>query len=263
MISKFSFKHLLKALTGSAICGVTLIASPSAVEAATCASNPSSLSSNCTVTPESYVITVYEMGLCTSDPLSSTDFDGTSCSATLTSAGGIEADIAGTTTDLSGGTPTRPSDGTYEYAYIKMSNSFGVKGSYELNSTTYYSDSSGGATGSSATSFTSTLVDFDGGRTCTGSPTYSDTGTLTLGVFKARIATTSYTTATSCSSSTSKRIVGSFKFNTPVTIEDTTSGLQVTLKSTGTGMTVIPDSGSGTTVDSFDGGPFEPEFETF
>ena len=119
------------------------------------------------------------------------------------------------------------------------------------------------ATGSSATSFTSTLVDFDSGRTCTGSPTYSDTGTLTLGIFKARIATIPYTTATSCSSSTSKIIVSSFKFNTPVTIKDTTSGLQVTLKSTGTGMTVIPDSGSGTTVDSFDGGPFEPEFETF
>ena len=268
MASKICPNQFLKIIAGSTIFGTALLCSATPTKAAECSPSGtvSSLSSNCTITPDQHFITVYEMGLCTGDPLSGTNFVATTCTATLTTGtGGISVNIASTTTDLTGGTAIRPSSGTYEYAYIKMSNTFGVKGEYKLGSTTYYSSSTGGSDGSSATYFESSLHDFDGGRTCTGSPTYTDTGTLSNGVYKARIATTAYVTASACdaSSSTSARVVGSFKFNTPITISDEHSILQVSLKSNGTGMTVIPDTTDGTTVDSFDSGPFQPEFEVF
>ena len=255
---------LLKISTGLGLCFTTLVALPEMTWAATCNDNPSSLSTSCTKTPERYVITVYEMGLCKSDPLSGTDFNGSSCSATLTSTDGISVDIAGNTATLSGGTDVRPASAAYEYAYIKMSNSFGLRGSYQLNDTTYYSTSSGGASSSgSSTNFTSTLYDFDGGGTCTGSPSYSTSESLSGGVMKARIATGSYVTSTSCGSST--RVVGSFKptDTTLLTITDSTKGLEVQFTTTGISLTVIPDSDTGSTVSSFDGGPFQPQFDKY
>jgi len=242
----------------------TLFALPESTRSATCADNPSNLTSSCTKTPERYVITVYEMGLCTSDPLSGTDFDATSCSATLTSTDGIEADIAGTTATLSGGTDVRPASADYEYAYIKMSNSFGLRGSYQLNDTTYYSTSTGGtSTSGSASNFTSTLYNFDGGSSCSGTPIYSTSESLSGGVMKARITDSTYVTSSSCGSST--RVVGSFKptDTTLLTINDSTKGLEVQFTTTGISLTVIPDSSTGTTVDSFDGGPFQPQFEKY
>ncbi len=260
-----SFRNLLlKASTGVGFCFAIFMAFTEPARSATCADNPSSLSTSCTVTPERYVITVYEMGLCTSDPLSGTNFDGSSCSATLTSADGISVDIAGATATLSGGTDVRPASAAYEYAYVKMSNSFGLRGSYQLNNTTYYSTSSGGSTTSgSSTNFTSTLYDFDGGGTCTGSPSYSASESLSGGTMKARLADSSYTTSTSCGGST--RVVGSFKPTTTdtLTITESTKGLQVSFTTTGIALTVIPDSETGATVASFDGGPFQPQFEKF
>ncbi len=264
-MTTYSFRNLLlKISTGVGLCFTIFIALPEPTKAATCAENPSSLSTSCTKTPERYVIKVYEMGLCTSDPLSGTNFDGSSCSATLTSSDGISVDIAGATATLSGGTNKRPALAAYEYAYVKMSNSFGLRGSYQLNNLTYYSTSSGGSsTSGSATNFTSTLYDFDGGGTCTDSPSYSTSESLSGGTMKARIADSSYTTSTSCGSST--RVVGSFKpTDTDVlTMTSSTKGLEVSFTTTGISLTVIPDSDTGTTVSSFDGGPFQPQFEKF
>ena len=263
MTSKSTFNHFLKILAGSFVCGATLVASPSAIKAATCATNPSSLSTSCTITPERYVITIYEMGFCLSDPLSGTNFDANTCTASITSAAGMAGDIAGSMIDLTGDTQTRPPNGTYPYAYVKMSNSFGLRGSYELDDTTYYSDASGGATGSSSTNFTSTLIDFNGGATCTGSPSFSDSASLTGGDMKARIAgTDGTTTATSCSGSAPTRVIGSFEPNAPIVITDETRGLEVRFITTGTAMTIIPN-GEGSAVQTFDGGPFQPQFLTF
>ena len=256
---------LLKISTGLGLCFTTFVVVPETVNAAVCGDNPSSLSSECYSTPERYVIKVYEMGLCSSDPLSSSDFDGTTCNATLTSADGIEVDIAGTTASLDGGTSTRPANGTYEYAYIKMANTFGLRGSYELNSTTYYSTSSGGAdTSGTAANYTENLYNFAGGSSCSGTPEYTASETLTGGVMKARLADTSYVTSTSCGAS--ERLVGTFKPNTAITIEASSTGLQVEMTTTNSGMTVIPvssGSNAGIVVDGFGGGPFQPVFEVY
>ena len=116
MTSKISFNHYLKVLAGSFFCGVALVVLPSTIKAATCTSNPARLSTSCTITPERYVITIYEMGLCTSDPLSSTNLDTSSCISTLVSADGISGDIAGATLPLNDG--VSPQSGTYNYAYV-------------------------------------------------------------------------------------------------------------------------------------------------
>lgn len=255
---------LLKVSAGLGLCFSTLVAFPDTTLADTCDDNPASLLTSCTVTPERYSITVYEMALCTSDPLSGTDFDGSSCIATLSSTEGITVDIAGTTAGLDGGEAVRPPSAAYTYAYIKMSNAFGLRGSYELNNITYYSTDTGGASETgSATDFTSDLYDFDGGATCTATPTYSLSKALSGGTMKARITDSTYTTSTTCGTTASTRVVGTFQptDDATLTIDETIKGLEVQFVTSGISLTVIPDQLRGTTVDSFDGGPFEPQFE--
>ena len=256
---------LLKISAGAGLFFTTFVALSEKTLSATCPTNPSSLGEMCTVSPERYVITVYEMGLCTSDPLIGTNFDATTCSPTLTSSEGITADIAGTTATLSGGTDIRPASDEYEYAYIKMSNSFGLRGSYELNDTTYYSDRDGGPLIiGPAKNFTDVLYNFEGGSSCAGTPSYSTSETLSGGVMTARITDSSYVTSTSCGSST--RIVGSFKPTdaSQLTILDSTSGLEVQFTTTGISLSIIPDSSTGgTTLNGFGGGPFQPQFDKF
>ena len=81
------------------------------------------------------------MGLCTSNPLSGINFDADSCTPTYSNTDGVEIDLAAGTATLSGGTNTRLPANTYPHAYVKMRNPCGLKGSYELNSTTYCSKS--------------------------------------------------------------------------------------------------------------------------
>ena len=66
-------KNLLKISAGFGICILgSFTNSNSQVKANTCATNPNSISSACYITPSTYKIKVYEMGLCTSDPLAGT-----------------------------------------------------------------------------------------------------------------------------------------------------------------------------------------------
>ncbi len=74
---------------------------------------------------------------------------------------------------------------------------------------------------------------------------------------RARITNDAYVTSTSCGSST--KLVGSFAPDSPIVIEEGTSGLQVTFLVTNTGMTVVP--GGSNTVGGFGSGPFRPKFE--
>ena len=70
-------KNFLKTLSGLGFCFIaSLLSSTNKVSANACPTNPSSsyFNSNgsCYITPDVYKITVYEMGLCTSDPLGGT-----------------------------------------------------------------------------------------------------------------------------------------------------------------------------------------------
>ena len=73
----------------------------------------------CTDTPERFEITIYELGLCTSQPIqtgSPRTFSRNDCVVTMTSSGST-ADLANSTVEL----PSmngRPASNTYTHAYI-------------------------------------------------------------------------------------------------------------------------------------------------
>ena len=255
------------------------IASNEKVHANACASNPNNLTSDCYITPSTYKIRVYEMGLCTSDPLagintttgntSNNSIDESSCTKTFQSANGSLVDLSGSTSQTLTGTNFRPPSGTYPHAYIKIKNTFGLKGSYTINSQTYYSKNDGtpGALGTYS-EFDENLLDFNGGPTCSSSPelgAYETFTTGSTGTMKASLAQVSggnlgtYTADSSCGSST--HLFGAFSPTSPVVITDNTQGLEVSFTITDSGMTVIPNGSGG--IQTFAGGPFRPSFTVF
>ena len=74
---KFLSNTTFKASAGFGFCLLaSIISSNEKVYANTCETlfgdNPSRITSNCYITPSTYKIRVYEMGLCTADPLAGT-----------------------------------------------------------------------------------------------------------------------------------------------------------------------------------------------
>ena len=209
----------------------------------------------CRGTPNRYEIIIYEMGLCTADPLGSGTFVRTTCSATFT--GPTAADLAGGASVSLGSSGSRPADGSYSHAYIVLGNTFGLSGEYELSAGslagTYRSDSNGTAVLNGAlTNFTETLDNFDHPNAC--DPEASDTvggGTLT-----AVVADSTLVTASSCTGVS--RIVASFAPSSSIVIDSAATGLKVTFSVTDNGMTVI--DGANGVVTNFTSGPFSPTF---
>ena len=82
----------------------------------------------CLHTPDQYKLTIYEMGLCEFDPTTTSAFIKTNnnCVQTMLSVSGTEVDLApGSASSTSAVLPSskvRPASGTYNYAYILLSN---------------------------------------------------------------------------------------------------------------------------------------------
>ena len=89
-----------------------------------------SATTDCGITPDTYKLNLYKMGLCTADPDLN---DVTSCQMFFESAAGIELDIqAGVSTTLD--IPEFSIDpGTYPYVYVLLSNKFGMKWSGRMS----------------------------------------------------------------------------------------------------------------------------------
>ena len=91
--------------------------------AAACSAEPITDTSTCHAIPDTYTITLYEMGMCNdiSEQSSTVPDIVTSCqTAFLNSAGStvnVENNVTGV---LSGGTTTRPDDNIYAYGFIKV-----------------------------------------------------------------------------------------------------------------------------------------------
>ena len=211
----------------------------------------------CRGTPSRYEIIIYEMGLCTADPLGSRTFVRTTCSATFTSSG-TTTDLAGGASVSLGSSGSRPADGSYSHAYIVMGNTFGLSGEYELSAGplagTYRSNSTGTAVlNGPLTNFTETLTNFDDpGNPCTPIASENVGG----GRLDAVIADSTLATASSCTGVS--RIVGSFAPSSPIVIDSVATGLKVTFSVTNNGMTVM--DGARGVVDAFASGPFSPTF---
>ena len=67
------------------------------------------LQGQCLHTPDQYILTIYEMGLCTSDPTAAAHFDKTNCVETMISTAGTEVDLApGTAASKTAALPAAP-----------------------------------------------------------------------------------------------------------------------------------------------------------
>ena len=283
---KFFSNTTLKASVSFGFCILaSIISSSEKVNANTCESlfgdNPSSINDSCYITPSTYKIRVYEMGLCTTDPLAGTSINSnddvvtdntiseSNCTPTFQSSTGSLVDLGGNATQTLTGTNFRPPTGTYPHAYIKIENTFGLKGTYQINSNTFYTSSDGSPVAEALHSeFDEDLMDFSNGKTCSGSPELAGAEVFTTGVtgtMKAVLAQVSggnlgtYTADSSCGSST--HLFGSFQPTTPVVVSNQTKGMEVNFSITGRGMTIFPDGSGG--MSGFGGGPFSPSFATF
>ena len=284
---KFLSNITLKASAGFGFCLLaSIISSNEKVYANTCETlfgeNPSSINNPCYITPTTYKIRVYEMGLCTSDPLAGTyindnddvvtdnSISESSCTATFQSSTGSLVNLGGNATATLTGTNIRPPAGTYQHAYVKIKNTFGLKGTYQINSETFYTSSDGSPVVDEGlhSEFDEDLLDFSNGKTCSSDPELAGSEVFTsnvTGTMKAVLAQVSggnlgtYTADSSCGSST--HLFGSFEPTSPVVITDQTQGLEVNFSITGRGMQVFPDRTGG--MGGFGGGPFSPSFSTF
>ena len=227
----------------------------------------------CYGTPARYEISIYEMGLCTSNPISTTTVandtvDTSSCTTTTT--GTWSGDLSGSASfDMDGG--ARPAAGTYTHAYIFLSNQFGLNGEYALTdggstTTTYYSNGSASGstnvdstTGSTytASNFTESLTSF-GGESCEHSGSDTFTTGANPGVLTAVVTDDSKSVQTDCSTTGVSRIFGAFEPDTAFSISESVTGVEVTFTITNKGMSVIGNGSGG--VDQLGSGPFHAVF---
>ena len=231
----------------------------------------------CTDTPDRFEITIYELGLCTDQPIktgSPRTFSRDDCVVTMTSSGST-ADLANSTVTL----PSmngRPASNTYTHAYIILTNTFGLKGSVTIKNGSgddlkYCPDTNGDSTaGTTAASgfctpqpHTEILNDFGDGSFSAYFPLDAEDGEMDGGGKVSALLTgddVNLTTATQASEA--KRLIGVFETNSgnPVVINDQTNGLEMQLTVTDIGYGI--GFSGGEPVD-FGSQPFKPVFTTF
>ena len=231
----------------------------------------------CTDTPDRFEITIYELGLCTDQPIktgSPRTFSRDDCVVTMTSSGSV-ADLANSTVTL----PSmngRPASNTYTHAYIILTNTFGLKGSVTIKNGSgddvkYCPDTNGDSTGgtTAASGFctpqphTEILNDFGDGSFSAYFPIDAEDGEMDGGGKVSALLTgddVNLTTATQASEA--KRLIGVFETNSgdPVVINDQTNGLEMQLTVTDIGYGI---GFSGGQPADFGSQPFKPIFKTF
>ena len=256
------------------------------------------LQGQCLHTPDQYILTIYEMGLCTSDPIAAGNFNKSSCVETMISTSGTQVDLApGSATSKTAAlpeAPSRPGNNSYTHAYILLGNNFKMKGSYELSDgTTYFSkeeEDQWGKYGAANKTITSAqehtdLVDnmyfgndpngWDGVMTATAMPGGGSVSALLLKDCSGETCTGANGLATS--QGEVARLLGVFETNSgsPVVITDATEGVEVELvvksdpsnpSASGGGYLIMGwdnNDGNGFDLRGFGSAPFKPKFTTF
>ena len=273
--------------------GLTILSHSNPVKAEACPSadtitSPSAFGSSvgsCYGTPEEYGVTIYKMGLCTTDPKPTavgSAPDTSSCSFNFEKDDGVgeaASFAAGGEVDLSEAYSSRPDVGEYEFAYIEIKNSFDIKAKYgplgDAANTTYFTDGTLGSAGS-VTGSSTTPTASDGYATTTAPLTtfYGDNGaeicsataeeSVTGGTIRAYLLDSSdkliadNSSVTECSGVT--KLLGIMQLNDAVNVTASTTSIKTTFKVTNNGTTVIYDNSSDGIL--FDSGPFSVTFET-
>jgi len=300
-MKKFNFKSKKLLTTALFITsGLTILSHSNPVKASACPDASSVTSPNgrgdatsfialsegsCYETPEEYGVTIYKMGLCTSNPAPSSSGsapDTSSCSFNFEKDDGVgeaASFAAGGEVDLSEAYSSRPDVGEYEFAYIEIKNSFDIKAKYgplgDSANTTYFTNGTFGEAGSVTGS--STIPTASDGYATTTAPLntfFGDGGTaicaatatesVTGGTIRAYLLDSSGTliaddsSVEECSGVT--KLLGIMQLDTKVNITASTTSVKTTFKVTDNGTTVIYDDG--TDGIQFDSGPFSVSFET-
>ena len=277
-----------KILTGTAmfLLGFILDANLK-VKANTCVENPNTFPSSCLKTPVIYKTRIYELGLCTDDPLSGTTGSGnditsdyaidlSTCVKTFEAENGSLVDLSTIgTPQVLVGQDIKPPVGRYPYAYVKLSNTFVLKGSQLVNNIPFYSSSDGTATKvlSEYTEWDNKVIDFEKGIECeplannrkmASVDNYSSGDVVgTVKAVLSHINNGNFVATTPEQCGTSSRVFGSFKPTNPVIISDSTKGLEVSFSIKNKGLAVVPWSGNDDSeVGYFSTGPFLPSFTT-
>ena len=246
---------------------------------------------SCQTTPEKFELTMYEMGLCTSDPISgsagSKVWDKSTCVTTMIDSSGVTVDLApGNSSSKTATLPsaeTRPPSGTYTHAFILLSNVFGLKGSYTFSNGTRYYSTPGidqqdntpyglPVVGNAAAQDHTDIVNMVGEdpypmeMSPVAFPASQGGGKVSALLLKDCDHISNQCTGTSpkaTSAAEAKRIFAVFETNAgvPVVISDDTTGLEVELSVKNAGYSMGVSQGSGVTY--FGSAPFLPKFTTF
>ena len=215
------------------------------------------MSQDCYQTPETMEVKFYELGFCTtSDPLSGANFSRTNCTKAWESSSGQTLDLASFSYQglTSGLTHTIPNQ-TYEYAYVVVNTTWGMKGKAYFNDQTYYTqaDGNGGTNSDLYDKADLTMTSLGGGSGCWDFSESTDYGPV-----KAYLTDSDLNTAdaTTCSSST--RLVGSIDLDTPLVMTSSVKKYNLTWIVTKMGLWVDWDSGIHPS--GFGTGPFVPNF---
>ena len=92
---------------------------------------------DCAFAPDEYTVTIYEMGLCTSEPTAPTTssaYELGTCSTVINSSSGQTINLAAGA-ELALTDVTRPTNGTYTHAYMVLGNEFGIKVTKQFSNT--------------------------------------------------------------------------------------------------------------------------------
>ena len=227
----------------------------------------------CTDSPERFVITIHELGLCTAQPIQAgtpRTFSRDNCVVTMTSSG-TTADLANNTINLPSMTG-RPPSNTYTHAYIIITNTFGLRGSVTIKNgagadVKYCSKSDGDSTAGTtsaggfctAVDHTEILNDFGDGSFSAYFPDETMDGG---GKVSALLTGDDINLTTATNSGEADRLIGVFETNagSPVVITDASNGLEMQLTVTDIGYGIEFSNGEPTDFGSM---PFKPVFTTF
>ena len=242
----------------------------------------------CTETPERFVITIHELGLCTSQPITvagenSKTFSKDNCVTTMTSDG-IAADLASGLVALPS-MDGRPESNTYSHAYIIITNTFGLRGSVTLknaqgadvkycsmtNEDVNGSNSTGATTGGDLctpenhTEILDTFGSTDENGVHTFDPYFPDEEMDGGGKVSALLTKGDANLTTAQNQGEVQRLIGVFETNSgsPVVINDATNGLEMELTVTDIGYGIQLGGANGGEPSYFGSMPFKPIFSTF
>lgn len=265
MNSKSTLKNFLKFSLGIGLF-IPLMKSQPANAATPCPASDSVTTMNgqanpCFTTPEKLEVTFFEIGFCSSDPLSSGTFDDSNCSKTWDNTSGYKTDIGKKTFEDMVGNVYKVPNATYSHAYAIMNNTWKYKAKYKLrDGDTYYTYSFGSLTTNESqySDWDDSIENLVGEETTGHCYDYSmstDNGDVT-----AVLADSNGITAfdmSSCNAST--RVIGSVALNSPLTMDDAVKGYKLEWQVSNLGIGLSYWSGDNLP-DGFKGGPFTPKF---